>query len=112
MDGIDTALLMDARRIWLSRHLPKKDSVTASPSTVRLPNKRARIFSRCDLPEPKKPGDPNPHGVLVVVVGVEERFQPLFHFVRQHVLFDFDAQTGVVVGFDDAFDRPVDRFGK
>jgi hypothetical protein len=52
----------------------------------------------------EKPGDPDAICPFIIVVGIQKRFQALFHFVGQHIFFHFKAQAGLVIGFNDAFD--------
>ncbi len=59
------------------------------------------------LTGPEEAGDPDPVRPFVVIVGVQELFEAFLDFVGQYVFFDFEAKTGFIVGFDNAFNGAV-----
>jgi len=61
---------------------------------------------------PKETGDPDTIGTLVVVIGVQKRFQAFFNLVGEHIFFYFKEKARFIIGFDNPFYRAVNRFVK
>ncbi|MNF99340.1 hypothetical protein D3C84_822330 [compost metagenome] len=60
------------------------------------------------LTRAEESGHPDAIGVVVVGIGIEEVLQTLGDLVSEDVFAQFVVQTGLVVGFDDAFNRAAD----
>ena len=60
------------------------------------------------LARAKEAGDPNAVSAGVMQVGVDKGLETLLDLIGQDILFQLQAQAGLVIGLDDAFDGAVD----
>ncbi|MNF98647.1 hypothetical protein D3C84_815150 [compost metagenome] len=60
------------------------------------------------LTRAEEAGHPDTVGMVVVGVGIQEMLQPFGNFVSEYVFAQLVVQAGLVVSFDDAFDRSAD----
>ncbi|MNN90323.1 hypothetical protein D3C81_2082540 [compost metagenome] len=60
------------------------------------------------LTRAKEAGHPDAVGMVIVGVGIQEGIKPLGNLVSEYVFAQLVVQAGLVVSFDDAFNRSAD----